>query len=73
MKFHILIITTIISINILAQSEDSVKVYDLDEITVKGGSLIEPKPTTRIGSQVLNTYDGSSLFEIAKFIHHLNI
>ena len=69
MKFHLLIIiTTIFSFGIFAQTGDSVKVYDLNEITVKGGSVIEPKPTTRIGSQVLAKYDGTSLFEIARFI-----
>ncbi len=68
MKFYLLIITVIFSISLFAQTEDSVKVYDLKEITVQGGSVIEPKPTTRIGSQVLTTYDGISLFEIARFI-----
>ncbi len=69
MKFHLLlIITTIFSLNIIAQTEDSINVYDLNEITVKGGNVIEPKPTTRIGSQVLSKYDGTSLFEIARFI-----
>lgn len=69
MKFHLLIIiTTIFFQGIFAQTGDSVKVYNLNEITVKGGSVIEPKPTTRIGSQVLAKYDGTSLFEIARFI-----
>jgi iron complex outermembrane receptor protein len=56
------------TLSIFAQKEDSVKVYDLDEITVKSGNIIEPKPTTKIGSQVLEKYDGISLFEIAKYI-----
>lgn len=69
MKLKLLIIiTTIFSLTLFAQTEDSVKVYGLDEITVKGGSVIEPKPTTRIGSKVLTKYDGASLFEIARFI-----
>ncbi|MCF6269417.1 MAG: TonB-dependent receptor [Melioribacteraceae bacterium] len=72
MKLHLLIIiVAIFSSNIFAQTDDSVKVYDLNEITVKGGSIIEPKPTTRIGSQVLTKYDGVSLFEIARFIPSL--
>jgi len=69
MKYNILIIIVIFfTLNIFAQTKDTVKVYDLNEITVKGGSVIEPKPTTRIGSQILSKYDGTSLFEIAKFI-----
>ena len=54
--------------NLLAQKSDTVKVYDLNEITVKSKSLIEPKPTTKIGNTILKKYDGSSLFEIAKYI-----
>ncbi len=69
MKYNILIIIVIFfTLNFFAQTKDTVKVYDLNEITVKGGSVIEPKPTTRIGSQILSKYDGTSLFEIAKFI-----
>jgi iron complex outermembrane recepter protein len=56
------------SSNLIAQTSDSVKVYDLNEITVKSESLIEPKPTTKIGQNILQKYDGSSLFEIAKYI-----
>ncbi len=58
----------LLSLNLFSQSKDSVKVYDLNEITVKSEFLIEPKPTTKIGSQILSNYDGSSLFEVAKYI-----
>lgn len=69
MKYNLLTIIIILcTLKIFAQTEDTVRVYNLNEITVKGGSVIEPKPTTRIGSQVLAKYDGTSLFEIAKFI-----
>ncbi len=54
--------------NLFAQKSDTVKVYDLNEITVKSELLIEPKPTTKIGRDILKRYDGSSLFEIAKYV-----
>ncbi len=63
-----LFLTIFLISNLFAQKSDSVKVYDLNEITVKSESLIEPKPTTKIGNNILKNYDGSSLFEIAKYI-----
>ena len=69
-KFSLILVFILAEI-LFAQKRDSLKNFNLKEITVQSESVIEPKPTTKLGAQVLSSYDGNSLFEIAKYIPSL--
>ena len=64
-------LTVIYSLNIIAQDADSIITYNLNEITVSGGIVIEPKPVTKIESEIIEHSDGNSLFQLGKFIPSL--
>ncbi len=53
---------------VFAQEKDSVKTYDLDEITVESGISIEPKPTTKFDQKFLTRLDNRSVFEVGYFM-----
>jgi len=61
-------LTVIYSFNIIAQEADSVVTYNLNEITVSSGIIIEPKPVTKVESEIIEHSDGNSLFQLGKFI-----
>ncbi|MCK5457899.1 MAG: hypothetical protein KAI45_12295, partial [Melioribacteraceae bacterium] len=52
----------------IAQQKDSVKTYDLDEITVESGIAIEPKPTIKFDQKFLTMLDSRSVFEAGYFM-----
>ncbi len=52
----------------IAQQRDSVKTYDLDEITVESGISIEPKPTIKFDQGFLTRLDSRSVFETGYFM-----
>jgi iron complex outermembrane receptor protein len=50
------------------QDADSVKTYDLEEITIQSGLVLEPKSITLIETKQLEKSDAGSLTEIGRFI-----
>lgn len=58
----------LLSSDIIAQQEDTIKTYDLSEITIKAGITIEPKPITKFDQEFLTTFDGRSVFETGYFM-----
>lgn len=53
---------------ILSQEIDSLKNYNLKEITVSSGLILEPKMITNIDNKEIEKSDASSLSELGKFI-----
>ena len=53
---------------IVAQQEDTIKTYDLSEITVQAGIAIEPKQITKFDQEFLTAFDGGSIFETGYFM-----
>ena len=51
-----------------AQKKDTIKTYDLTEITVQAGITIEPKPITKFDQKFLASFDGRSVFEAGYFM-----
>ena len=51
---------------VFAQHKDSVKIYDLDEITVEAGITIEPKPTLKFDQKFLARFavDAGAFFVV---------
>lgn len=58
----------ILTLSIAAQEKDSVKTYDLSEITVESSIAIEPKPITKLDQKFLTSFDGRSVYETGFFI-----
>jgi len=53
---------------LFAQQKDTVKTYNLEEITVESGITIEPKPTIKFDQKFLTQFDGRSVFETGYFM-----
>ena len=66
-KYFVVILISVGSLTI-AQQKDSVKTYDLDEITVESGITIEPKPTIKFDQGFLTRLDSRSVFETGYFM-----
>ena len=66
-KYSVCILVLVNSL-VFAQHKDSVKIYDLDEITVEAGITIEPKPTLKFDQKFLTRFDGRSVFETGYFM-----
>lgn len=59
----------IISTNIIfAQTKDSIKTYNLEEITVKSGIIIEPKTTTELSMREIEKSNAENIYELTKYI-----
>jgi len=66
-----LLLFTVLSSLLIGQAADSVKTYDLEEITIKSGLVLEPKSITLIETKQLEKSDACSVTEIGKFIPSL--
>ena len=62
------VILFLLSSFLFAQQEDTVKTYDLEEITVESGITIEPKQTVKFEQKFLTQFDGRSVFEAGYFM-----
>lgn len=51
-----------------SQSDDSLKTYYLDEITVKSGIILEPKSITSIKFKEIEKSDAATISDLAKYI-----
>ncbi len=65
---HIFLFLSIINSNQFGQNTDSVKTYNLEEITIKSGLVLEPKSITLIEPGQLEKSDAGSVTEIGKFV-----
>ena len=54
-------------------SQDSVKTYKLDEVTVKSGLILEPKTVTEIKLKSIKNSDASAINDFAKFIPSVKV
>ncbi|MBL1213098.1 MAG: TonB-dependent receptor [Ignavibacteriae bacterium] len=58
---------------IFSFTQDSVRTYKLDEVTVKSGLIVEPKSVTEIKLNSIKKSDASSINEFAKFIPSVKV
>ena len=65
---HIFLFLSIINSTQFGQNTDSVKTYNLEEITIKSGLVLEPKSITLIEPGQLEKSDAGSVTEIGKFV-----
>ncbi|MBN1301885.1 MAG: TonB-dependent receptor [Melioribacteraceae bacterium] len=72
MKNYILLFVAINYSGLFAQS-DSLKNYNLEEITVKSGMVLEPKSITTVKRENIDKADASSLIELGKYIPSIKI
>ncbi len=66
-----LLIIVFVSNLIFGQAQDSIKTYNLEEITVQSGIIVEPKTTTELPTSVIERTPGASVYDIAKFVPSL--
>jgi len=59
--------------SLLAQKKDSVKTYNLEDILVQGGIVIEPEKIINIGAKKLEKIDASNVSEITRLIPSLKL
>lgn len=69
--FKILFILAVLNSNLLGQASDSIKTYDLEEITIKSGLVLEPRSITLIEPKQIEKSDAGSVMEIGRFIPSL--
>ena len=70
---NIIVILAIINSVQFGQNADSVKTYNLEEITIKSGLVLEPKSVTLIEPKQLEKSDAGSITEIGRFIPSVKI
>ncbi len=73
MKYLFSLILFLTINNVYSQSEDSTKTYELDEITVKSGIILEPKTITEINYKEIEKADASSVIDLGKFIPSVKV
>ena len=62
------VVLALIQSFVVAQQKDSVKTYDLDEVTVESSFTIEPKPIVKFDQKFLSSLDVRSIFEVGYFM-----
>jgi iron complex outermembrane recepter protein len=72
-NFGPLFLLTFFSIVSNSFSQDSVKTYKLDEVTVKSGLILEPKTVTEIKLKSIKNSDASAINDFAKFIPSVKV
>lgn len=72
-KITAVLILLVLQRTVFAQNQDSIKNYNLDEITVKSGFVLEPKSVTTIEVKKIEKSDAGSVNELGKFIPSVKV
>ncbi len=67
-KFSICALVLLFQIIAYGQEKDSVKTYNLEEITVKSGIIIEPNTTTELTIERIKKSNADNIYDLAKYI-----
>ncbi len=68
MRRKVFLFLLVFTLSLSAQQKDSIKTYNLEEITVKSGIIIEPKTTTELSARGIEKSNSESIYELTKFI-----
>ncbi len=67
------IMLIVIAVNHVLFAQDSTRTFKLDEITVSGSEIINPKPITVVNQKLIEIADAKSVAGLSKFIPSLKL
>ncbi len=70
---YFLILSLIVTINVTAQNQDSLKSYRLEEVTIKGILELEPESFITIDSSYTQKSDAQTLLDIGNYIPSIKV